>query len=362
MSVVSCKLLVVSSVVIADTDAARSATLAEQLRSGGWDVSLASDVAGAFQQARQRKPSALVVRGALDGGGGLALIQKLRSCAHTALLPVVAAVADHRDTLAQWGVQASLDDGADDARVASALEAVAATTPAPVSQAPDLELGRPERLQALGRTGLLDTKPEAAFDHIARLTARLLDVPVVLLSLVDRQRQFFKAQVGVPEPIATARQTPLSHSFCQWVVTAHEELVVSDARKHPVLRTNGATVEMGIVAYAGVPLRMEARETMGSFCAVDRKPRQWDARELRALRDAGDVVEGLTALRQAVRLPPLTLEEFRAMTGSAGAALQATMRLHEAGSGLMTPEERHGLVALASDIGRELALVSGLCD
>jgi CheY-like chemotaxis protein len=348
----------VSSVVIADPDVERCASLEERLRSSGWEVTRSTAVADAFQQARQRKPSAVVVRGPLDGGG-LALIQKLRSCAHTALLPVVAAFDAPRETLAQWGVQAPLDAGADDARVASALETVTASPPAPVAQAPDLELGRPARLEALRRTGLLDTKPEASFDRIARLTARLLDVPVVLLSLVDRQRQFFKAQVGVPEPIATAQQTPLSHSFCQWVVTAHEELVVSDARKHPVLRTNGATVEMGIVAYAGVPLRMDARETMGSFCAIDRKPRDWDARELRALRDAGDVIEGLTVLRQAARLPPLSLEEFRAMTGAVGAALQATMRLHEAGSALMSADERHSLIALASDLGRQLAVVSG---
>jgi len=346
------------SVVLADADAARGASLVERLRSAGWDVTLATDVAGAFQQARQRKPSALVVRGPL-GGGGLALIQKLRSCAHTALLPVVAALPDApRDTLAKWGVQSSLEEGADDARVASALDAVSASVPAPVAQAPDQELGRPARLQALLRTGLLDTKPEAPFDRVAQLTAHLLDVPVVLLSLVDRQRQFFKAQVGVPEPIATAQQTPLSHSFCQWVVTANEELVVDDARRHPVLRTNGATVEMGIVAYAGVPLRMDECETIGSFCAVDRRPRHWDARELRALRDAGDVIEGLTVLRQSARLPPLSLEEFRAMTTAVGSAVQATMRLHEAGRTLMSPDDQHDLIALASDLGRQLVQVS----
>src|SRR6187401_2380278 len=113
------------SVVLADADAARRASLAERLKSAGWDVTPATDVAGAFQQARQRKPSAIVVRGPLDGGSGLALIQKLRSCAHTALLPVVASLPDApHDTLAQWGVQSALEDGADDASVASALDAV----------------------------------------------------------------------------------------------------------------------------------------------------------------------------------------------------------------------------------------------
>ena len=56
------------------------------------------------------------------------------------------------------------------------------------------------------------------------------------MSLVDRHRQFFKSQVGLPEPTATARETPLTHSFCQWVVADQHELVVPDARVHPLLK------------------------------------------------------------------------------------------------------------------------------
>jgi hypothetical protein len=142
------------------------------------------------------------------------------------------------------------------------------------------------------------------------------------------------------------------------VVTADEELVVEDARRDPLLSANPATLEMGIVAYAGVPLRVEADETIGSFCAVDLKPHRWDPRELRTLRDAADVAQGLTVLRQATRLPPLTFEEFCAIAGTAGRAVEAAMRLHEAAQKRVETSEQDALVALASELGRQLARVS----
>ena len=261
-----------------------------------------------------------------------------------------------RQELARWGVNTVLDPAAADREIADAVRLLAPLPPA--EQAPDSEIGRANRLRSLERANLLDTAPEEPFDGLARLTAQLLDVPVVLMSLVDRGRQFFKAQVGLPEPLSTTRQTPITHSFCQWVVTSDEALIVEDARRDLLLSANPATVEMGIVAYAGVPLRAEADETIGSFCAIDMKPRQWDARELRALYDAAHVAQGLTVLRQAKQLPPLTLDEFRFMAGVAGRAVEATMRLHEAGRSRLDATEQHALVALASDLGRQLARAS----
>ena len=85
------------------------------------------------------------------------------------------------------------------------------------------------RLAALRRTGLLDTPPEEAFDRLARLVCRLLGVPAALVSLVEADRQFFKSAFGLPEPWATRRETPLSHSFCQHVVATSAPLVLDDA-------------------------------------------------------------------------------------------------------------------------------------
>lgn len=334
-----------------------ASTLEKTLRDEGWRAVRAGAVADAMERAKREQPSAIVYRGApVDG---IALVKKLRCNAHTAPLPVVI-VADAPDAarqeLARWGVASVLAAGSADRQVADAVRKVAPLPP-PV-QAPDAVLGRPERLRALERANLLDTPPEQPFDHLTRFTAQLLGVPIVLMSILDRQRQFFKAQFGLPEPVKTTRQTPLSHSFCQWVVTADDELVVDDVRCHQLLSANRATLENGVVAYAGVPLRADADETIGSFCAVDMKPHRWDPRELRALHDAADVAEGLTALRQAARLPPVTLEEFRAVAGVAGHAIEAAMRLHEGGRTAVATGEQDALLSIASDLGRQLARVS----
>jgi len=348
-------------VLLVEPDAAGLTPLAGVLGEDGWDVVRATNAAVAFQQAKQLKPAALVVRGEIPGGA-VGLVQKLRSCAHTALVPVVAVLAhgsQDREPLTKWGVQAVIDTPADDRAIAAAVKSVV-PEPVVVTQAPDAVLAEPARMKALAKTGLLDTPPEELFDRVSRLTAHLLDVPVILMSLVDRHRQFFKSQVGLGEPIATARQTPLSHSFCQWVVAEQDELIVPDTSQHQLLRTHAGTVEMGVAAYAGVPLRADSHETIGSFCAIDMKPRAWDARQLRALRDAAHVIEGLAALRQAAHARPCSLDEFRAVASVTGYAVQAVARLQAAGAPKMTAQEQHDLLEVSDDLGRQLAEVAAL--
>jgi GAF domain-containing protein len=101
------------------------------------------------------------------------------------------------------------------------------------------------RLAALRRTNLLDTPAEEAFDRLARLATRLLDAPVALVSLVNADRQFFKAAIGLAEPWLSARQTPVSHSFCQHLLVSGGPLVIDDARLDPRVRDNPAIVELG---------------------------------------------------------------------------------------------------------------------
>jgi hypothetical protein len=113
----------------------------------------------------------------------------------------------------------------------------------------------------------------------------------MLVSLVDIDRQFFKRQVGLPEPWASERQTPLSHSFCQWVVSSRAPMLVDDARVHPVLQHNGAIESLGVVAYAGVPVSAGEDHTLGSFCAADPQPRAWSAEDLLVLKALGKMVE-----------------------------------------------------------------------
>jgi GAF domain len=143
----------------------------------------------------------------------------------------------------------------------------------------------PQRLQALRDTGLLDSPPDDAFDRLTELVRRVLAVPVSLISLVDEDRQFFKSQAGLPEPWASRRQTPLSHSFCQFPVRSGEPLIVADAREHPELKDNLAVSDMGIIAYAGVPLITDEGFALGSLCAIDSRPRFWTAEQVGVLSD-----------------------------------------------------------------------------
>lgn len=152
-------------------------------------------------------------------------------------------------------------------------------------RAPESVLRNPARLEALHRLDLLDTAAEDVFDRYTRLVSKLLGAPVALVSLVDSDRQFFKSQLGLPEPTATVRQTPLTHSFCQFAVASGEPLVVADAREHPFLKASLAIADLGVVAYCGIPITTSEGHSIGSLCAIDSEPRAWTTEDVSTLED-----------------------------------------------------------------------------
>jgi PAS domain S-box-containing protein len=167
-----------------------------------------------------------------------------------------------------------------------------------VARQPSLD--EPARLSALQRSALLDTPVEERFDRITRLASAVLGVPVALVSLVDDHRQFFKSQHGLQEPWASRRETPLSHSLCQHVVMRAEPLVISDAREHPLVRDSLAISELGVVAYAGIPIQSSDGHVLGSFCAIDTKPHEWTESEVDTLRQLGELLRTELQLRDAL--------------------------------------------------------------
>jgi signal transduction histidine kinase len=155
------------------------------------------------------------------------------------------------------------------------------------------------RLEALRNSNLMDSPPEERYDRLTRLAARALRCPVALLSLVDNHRQFFKSCVGLPEPFATGRQTPLSGSICQYAVSTGKPLIIDDARTHPLVADNKAITELGVIAYAGIPVLGADGATLGSFCVIDTEPRQWQADEIAMLSDLAASVMTEISLTQA---------------------------------------------------------------
>ena len=154
-----------------------------------------------------------------------------------------------------------------------------------MTHSPTTSILSPARLAALRATGLLDAPPEQAFDRLTGLAVRLIGVPVALVSLVDRDRQFFVSCPGLGEPWASARETPHSHSFCQHVVASGAPLVIEDSREHPLLAHNLGVRDLGVIAYAGLPLITSRGHVLGSFCAIDTRPRRWSESDLATLAD-----------------------------------------------------------------------------
>ena len=207
-------------------------------------------------------------------------------------------------------------------------------------------LGAPRRLSALDRSGLMDSEAEEVFDRAARLASRVLGVPVGLLSLVDTERQFFKAQSGLDGWAAVRRGTPLSHSFCQHVVASDAPLVVRDARAEPLVRDNLAVENLRVIAYLGIPVHSPDGEVLGAFCAISDEPQDWTDDDLENLRDIASGIESEIAVRFA-------LAETRDKEGRLSAVLDALpigVALADTGSGAMTYINRSGMEKVGSDV------------
>jgi hypothetical protein len=129
----------------------------------------------------------------------------------------------------------------------------------------------------------LPARPIPVLDSYAGLVARQLDVPVALVSLVGSGGQVSPGAVGLPEPWATQRSVPLTHSLCQHVVADAVPLFVEEASAHPQLRSNGAVRDWGVTAYGGAPLTDRDGSAVGALCAIDTRPRRWTPRDIQLL-------------------------------------------------------------------------------
>lgn len=165
----------------------------------------------------------------------------------------------------------------------------------PPSNAPIATTREEARLAALHRYDILDTPPEEDFDDLVRLAAQICEVPIALISLVDRDRLWFKARVGVD-----GTEMPRENSFCAHAV-AGEKLIVPDAREderfcnHPVV-TGPAQFRF----YAGVCLVSPDGHKLGTLCILDQKRRELTPEQLEGLSALARQVMGQLELRRTV--------------------------------------------------------------
>lgn len=125
-----------------------------------------------------------------------------------------------------------------------------------------------ERLAALYRYKILDTPPEAAFDRITRLAARLFDMPIALISLVDESRAWFKSCIGFG-----ASEVSRDATLCSFAVLTDEPLIIPDARLDDRFACNPfVQAEPGVRFYAGAPLLSHDGFNLGTLCLLDNQP------------------------------------------------------------------------------------------
>ncbi|MFO8142831.1 MAG: GAF domain-containing protein [Marinobacter sp.] len=154
-------------------------------------------------------------------------------------------------------------------------------------QTPDHPANEDKRLSALEATLLLDTPPEERFDRITRLAARLFNVPICLVSLIDVNRQWFKSRFGLG-----VRETARDISFCGHAILGADTFVVENALQDQRFADNPlVTGEPNIRFYAGAPLEDHHGHRLGTLCLIDRSPRLFSDDDKQALRDLADIVE-----------------------------------------------------------------------
>jgi PAS domain S-box-containing protein len=153
-----------------------------------------------------------------------------------------------------------------------------------------------DRLRELASYGLLDTPPEAEFDRIARLAAKVANAPIALVCLVDARRQWFKAKVGLE-----LAETPRDLAFCAHAILGDAPMSVGDALADPRFASNPLVAgPPHIRAYAGAPLVTPRGHRLGTVCVIDVVPRTFTAEELGLLRELADLVVDRMEPRRAM--------------------------------------------------------------
>lgn len=143
------------------------------------------------------------------------------------------------------------------------------------------------RLRTLQQTGLLDTEPEERFDRYTRIATALFDVPIAMVSLVDRDRQWYKSRVGTD-----TRETGRDRAFCAHVILGDDVMQVPDALVDDRFADSPlVTGEPRIRFYAGAPLSLGDGSAVGTLCVIDHRARNLDEGQLRLLSDLAKLVE-----------------------------------------------------------------------
>jgi GAF domain-containing protein len=161
-----------------------------------------------------------------------------------------------------------------------------------------------ERLLSLTRLGLATGEREPVLDRVTGKVARVFDVPVAAITLIDRDRQWFKAHTGLPEELAAEGTMLRDLSICAHVVAANGPVLVKDLKRDRRFGKSELLLKHGIRFYAGVPIHAPDGQPVGALCVMDLTPRVFTKRDLRMLEEkAADVTEELGRMADVTPVP-----------------------------------------------------------
>jgi hypothetical protein len=159
----------------------------------------------------------------------------------------------------------------------------------------DIPANELERLQSLNEHELLDTSPEDLYDDITRIATEITGTPTSLITLVDKDRQWFKSKHGSDETETTREVSFCAHA----ILNPNEVFIVPDARYDERFFDNPyVTGKSQIVFYAGVPIKDSTGNALGTLCVIDSRPRELSEQQLEALKALANLVKAHFELRK----------------------------------------------------------------
>ena len=237
------------------------------------------------------RPDAVLLDLALAPGSGVSVLQRIREAGNASRVLILSNNRDKslREACFQLGASGFFDKSAEAFQCLQRL----------AGWLPPLPAMEGHRLEALQSVHLLDTPEQEVFADIVGLAADIVDAPIALISLIDRDRQWFLANKGLD-----VRETSRSVAFCAHAIEHRELMEIQDARvdqrffDNPLVRG-----DPHIVFYAGVPLVLPSGDALGTLCVIDRQPRVLTASQRRALKTlAGAALSEIDLRRQVSHL------------------------------------------------------------
>ena len=165
-----------------------------------------------------------------------------------------------------------------------------------------------KRLADLHKYGILDTPEDGDFDEITSLAAKIFNVPIAIITLVDRDRIWFKSSYGID-----LEEIPKDHGLCSSAIMSDDIYIIENARQDPRSLANPLVAGlMGLQFYAAAPLKSINGNNLGTFCIIDKNPRTLNAKEVSMLMQLSRIVMDKFDLKLQSRL---IIKEMQQLNG-----------------------------------------------